>query len=389
MNRRKNLFELMGTVILLVALSVPIMQCAPAAEEAGTYENYVASLPEGCFPVPRDCYEQAIEEGELYIYNWADWWPEEIYTDFENEFGIKVTFDPLSSTDEQVAKFKLTSDVEYDLTAVGPKGYLRLKEIDVLAKANPDWLPNVNEYLPEPIKEIRFSSENPYTVPIDTFFNDYIYNKKYVAENDPRIGSYALLFENEEHAGRITWIDDMFDVIGAALLYLDYSFNSVDEAELTEAKELLLRQKPFLMAWDSLPKKSLVSGEAWISMGYSGDMRMLNLDDPETFEVVMPQEGALYGMDKIVFPIGGKHRAAAHLFTNYFHRPQVYMTFMGDFPAGCVNLAAAELLPEEWKSFLDINPTEEYLAKCEVATRQCFTGKGLELRTAVWEELKG
>lgn len=44
--------------------------------------DYVSSLPEGCFPVPQDCFEQAVEEGELCIYDWAEWWPEEIYEGF-------------------------------------------------------------------------------------------------------------------------------------------------------------------------------------------------------------------------------------------------------------------------------------------------------------------
>jgi len=52
MSRRKNLLALIGTVILLLSLSVPIMQCAPAAEEEVT-------------PPPEEEVTPPPEEGEI------------------------------------------------------------------------------------------------------------------------------------------------------------------------------------------------------------------------------------------------------------------------------------------------------------------------------------
>ncbi len=48
MSKRKRLLTLVGTVILLLSLAVPMMQCAPAAEEAVTPppEEEVTPLPE-------------------------------------------------------------------------------------------------------------------------------------------------------------------------------------------------------------------------------------------------------------------------------------------------------------------------------------------------------
>lgn len=390
MSKRKNLLALIGTLILLVSLSVPMMQCAPAAEEAGAYEDYVASVPEGCFPVPRECFEQAMEEGELYIYDWVDWIPAVILEGFEEEFGIKVTIDPLTSTDEQVAKFKLNPDTPYDITTTGPKGYQRLALLNVLRELNHDWLPNANAFMPEPVFEIRYGPEHPYTVPMDGFFfNVYGYNKKYVDEADPRVGSLALLFDAEEYAGKITMIDDMFDCVGAALMYLGYSFNSVDEGELMEAKEVLLRQKPWVLAYDSQPTRLVLEDEAWIFMWWVGNIRDQMLEYPGRFGMVLPEEGAVLDFEQMVFPIGSKNPAAAHLFANYFHRPEAYIEFITHYPSSLVNTAAIPLLPEGWEDFPEINPSEEYLAKCEPSLPIILTGKGLELRAAVWEEVKG
>jgi len=243
--------------------------------------------------------------------------------------------------------------------------------------------------MPEPVFEIRYGPEHPYTVPMDGFFfNVYGYNKKYVDEADPRVGSLALLFDAEEYAGRITMIDDMFDCVGAALMYLGYSFNSVDEGELMEAKEVLLRQKPWVLAYDSSPKRLALEGEAWIFVWWPGNIRALVLEEPERFGLVLPKEGGLFNLEQFHIPIGSRNPAAAHLFINYFHRPEVYIEFIKHYPSVMVNTAAVPFLPEGWEDYPEVNPGEEYLAKCQPSLPIILTGKGLELRTAIWEEVK-
>ncbi len=362
---------------------------APAPAPVPTaYEEYVAGLQEGEFPVPREAFEQAVEEGELYVYDWVDWIPAVIWEGFEEEFGITVTVDPLTSTDEQVAKFKLAPDTPYDITTTGPKGYLRLALINVLSELNHDWLPNLNAYIPEPVKETRYSPEHPYSAPMDGLFTGIVYNKQYVDEADPRIGSWALLFEAEEYAGRITMLDDMFDTIGQALMYLGYSYNSVDEGELMEAKEVLLRQKPWVLAYESTPKRLVLEDEAWISPWWPGDIRRLALEYPERFGLALPEEANTFGLEQMLIPKGSKNPAAAHLFINYFHRPEVYIEFIKLYPSVMVNTGAVPFLPEGWEDYPEINPSEEYLALCEQEDPIILTGEGLELRTAIWEEVK-
>ena len=98
-------FVLLLTVAIVAGLA--ISGCTASPEEGKTYEEYVDSLPEGCLPVPRECFEQALKEGQINTFEWAEWWPEEIYTEFEKEFGIKVVRDYFASEDEAIAKFKL------------------------------------------------------------------------------------------------------------------------------------------------------------------------------------------------------------------------------------------------------------------------------------------
>ncbi|MCK4354424.1 MAG: spermidine/putrescine ABC transporter substrate-binding protein [Dehalococcoidia bacterium] len=391
MNRRKNLLALIGTVVLLVSLSVPLMQCAPAAEEEappveeeGPYEAYVSSLPEGCFPVTKECFEQAKGEGQLNIYDWAEWWPEDIYEGFSEEFGIKIVRDNFADMTEVLAKFKLYPEVEYDFVLPESRLLIQMKELGVLQRINHDWVPNVNEYLPEATKQSWYDPGYQYGVASDLYILGYSYNTKYV--DDPRIPSWAVLFEpDEKYKGRITMLNSMYGVIGSALKYLGYSWNSDDEDELMEVKELLLRQKPWVMAYESWPARIVLEEEAWIAHQWYGDAYFLSRE-LESLRVALPVEGSQKGMDFMVIPIGSAHPAAAHLFINYIFRPEVnglLIETIGYLPN---HTTVGEFLSEELQ---EIQPSEEYLLdKCEYETSKAYAGKGKELRSAIWEELK-
>lgn len=370
-----------GALVLLLVFMF-LGGCSPK-KEATDYEKYVASLEEGCEPVPQDCFEQAIEEGELNMWDWAEWWPDEIFDGFTEEFGIKVTRDPLSDFDEIVTKFKLDPELEYDLTVPSTRAFLQLREIDVLQKLDHDWIPNVNKYLEDTVKNAWYDPNYQYNAPIDIAYTCYVYNTKYV--DDPRVPSWSVLLEpDEKYEGRVVMWDDMYEAIGSALRYLGYSYNSDNEDELNQAKEILLKQKPYLLAYDFYPHRIVVEEEAWIAGQWLGDYIDLNKDVP-TIRSALPEDGTRYGLDIHVIPKGAKHPAAAHLFINYLWRPKINALLFNDINYTHVHTGIEELLSEELRS---LKPSEEYLKKCEIVSPKAFTGKGLELRTAIWEEVK-
>jgi len=277
-------------VVLLLLAGLPA--CAPAAEEEVVYDEYVASLPEGCLPVPQDCFDQAMEEGQLNIYDWAEWWPEEIYTDFAEEYGLEIARDNYSDYDEVVAKFQLNPDTAYDMiTGLAGRDLFRLQGVGVLQEINYDWVPNAREYIYDRFTEMEFDPGAKYGIFSGYSYITYGYNAEYV--DDPRIPSLAVLLEpDEKYKGRITMIDDMFLTIGIALQYLGYPIDSDDEAELMEAKELLLAQKPYVMAYDWWPKRAILEGETWIAHLGIGDLWSVHSELGSMQAAATPPEGA-------------------------------------------------------------------------------------------------
>jgi spermidine/putrescine-binding protein len=332
-----------------------------------------------------DILEMVKEEGNvLNIYDWAEWWPEEIYEGFSQEYGIKIVRDNFADMDELLTKFKLNPEAKYDFVLPEGRVFMQMKELGVLHKLNHDWLPNVNKYLPEETKQSFYDPGYQYGVASDLYILGYSYNTKYI--DDPRIPSWgALLQPDEKYKGRISMLNSMYGTIGATLKYLGYSWNSVDEDELMEAKELLLQQKPYVMAYESWPVRIMIEEEAWMAEQWYGDAYFLS-QELESLRVAMPSEGSQKGIDFMAIPIGAPHPAAAHLFIDYILRPEVNALLIEAIAYLPNHTTSGQLLSEELQALL---PSEEYLSdKCEWETPQAYTGKGLELRSAIWEELK-
>jgi len=223
----------------------------------------------------------------------------------------------------------------------------------------------------------------------------YAYNSKYVDKNDPRFPHWDLLFESKDYAGRLTMLDDMYITIGCALKYLDFSYNSDDEDELMMAKQVLLRQKPWLLAYDAWPVRQVLGEEAWAAQSWIGDTWVYH-QDLKAIEGALPPEGTVMGIDQMVIPIGGPHPATAHLFMNYVFRPDVQALLIEK--VGLVHSLLPTALGADPKKVIESLPekiegwgiafSKEFLDRCEFVEPKSYTGKGLELRMKIWEELK-
>ena len=358
---------------------------APEAPAPDAYDEYVAGQPMGSLPVPRETFEQAIEEGKLYIYDWAEWWPVEIFEGFSEEFGIEVIRDHYANTDEVKTKFGLYPETPYDLiTGIGLEDTATLLDLGVAQQINHGWMPNVFEYMAEDLMEMDFDPGLEYTVATDLYFDAYLYNTNLV--DDPRIPSWSVLLEPaDEYKGRITLWDDSIETVGAVLKYLGYNWYSDNEAELMEAQELLLELKPHVMAYDSWPSLLLYGDEALISALWYGDGWFLNAEY-EAIVSVLPSEGNKLGVDIAIIPIGSPNPAAAHLFLNYLFRPEVNALYIQAIWYPPTHTAVLELLPADFQEKVTL--PEGYLDKCDPFDPRAITGIGLELRTEIWEEMK-
>lgn len=175
----------------------------------------------------------------LYIYNWADYIPEDVIRAFEEKYNCRVVYDTYASNEEMYAKFKAGGGKGYDL--IFPSGdYVSIMSKEgMLQKLDLSRIPNFKYLDKEILAKTTYDPNHEYSVPYMMGSTVVIVNRKYVKEYEK---SWSI-FEREDLRGRMTLLDDMREVLGAALKYLGYSVNTKNPKELEEAKQVVLRWK--------------------------------------------------------------------------------------------------------------------------------------------------
>ena len=119
---------------------------------------------------------------ELYVYNAGEYIDPNLIEEFEQETGIKVTYDVFETLEEMYPVIE-AGGVNYDV--VCPSDYMiqKMKENDLLAELNFDNIPNVKNIDPQYMEMSKqFDPENKYSVPYTWGTVGILYNTKLIEE---------------------------------------------------------------------------------------------------------------------------------------------------------------------------------------------------------------
>jgi spermidine/putrescine-binding protein len=196
---------------------------------------------------------------ELHVYNWSEYIDPQIYEDFEEEFGVHVVEDTFGSNEELLAKLQAGA-TGYDV--IVPSDYMVeiMIEEGLLAELNHDNVPNLSNIDPK-FGDPPYDPGMVHCVPYQWGTTGIGYNGDFFEEAPD---SWAYLFDPEMvsgYPGQLTMLNDVRETFGAALKYLGYSLNTTNEAELTEARDLLIQQKASVYAYDSEQYEDLISSD--------------------------------------------------------------------------------------------------------------------------------
>ncbi|WP_347266207.1 spermidine/putrescine ABC transporter substrate-binding protein [Paracoccus sp. (in: a-proteobacteria)] len=126
----------------------------------------------------------------------------------------------------------------------------------------------------------------------------------------------------DQLSGRVIVHDYQLTAIGNALKYFGYSFNSIDPKELADAERLLIESKPHLFAINSDYQPSMRSGDATMSMCWTGDATQLHRDMPEIV-YILGREGGEIWSDFFTVPASAPHRDAAYALIDFLLEPKM------------------------------------------------------------------
>ncbi len=322
--------------------------------------------------------------GELYVYNYGEYFDPDALQQFEEETGIKVTYDEYE-TNEMMYPLVANGAAEYDL--VCPSDYMVQRMIGegLLEEINFEHIPNIKYVDQVYMAASRALDEsNRYSVPYLWGTVGILYNKTVVTEP---VDSWDILWDTK-YKDNVLMQKSVRDAFGITLKYLGYSLNSTDENELEQAKQKLLEQKKsgVVQAYvvDEVRDK-MIANEAAIGVIYSGEALTCQKENPD-LEYVIPKEGSNLWIDSWVIPKGAKNKENAEKFLDFLCRPEIAKKNFDYITYSIPNSEGRKLIEEEeYRNSTIAFPELESLTNCE--TLKYLGPEADELYNKKWKEI--
>lgn len=315
----------------------------------------------------------------LHVYTWADYVKPELVLRFERENHCRVVMDTFDSNEAMYAKLKAGA-TGYDVLV--PSSYMVsiMWDQGMLQPLQRELLPNLVHVDPDYLA-LAVDREMHHSVPYMITVTGVAYLKSRVRD----FQSTWRQFDRADLAGRMTMLNDMRETIGAALKLLGHSLNTIDDAELAAARDVVIGWKKNLAKFENEQYKTgLASGEFLLVQGYSGDILQVQAENDD-IAFTVPAEGSSLSCDDFVIPRGAQQVELAHRYINFMHDPEVaaenteFITYL------CPNRASYARLSEDLRNNTTLFLPAEVRVKCEIIAD---LGTNNVKYTRTWDQIK-
>ena len=329
----------------------------------------------------------------LYLYNWNNYISAQTLARFEAHCACKVVQDYYADNEEMLAKLAAGAS-GYDIlvpTGNAVEALIRSRQLRPLDKARLPKLGNIRpEFLGTP-----FDPANTYSVPYAYTVTLIGYNTEKLRDLALPTDSWALIFEPrhlQKIRGRVTVLDSQRELMAAAMKYLGHSLNDTDEAKWKQARDLILRAKPYWAAFNASSYiKELTVGNIWVAHGYSSDMFQADADArragrPFRIASAIPREGAVLALDSMVLHKSGRQNALAHRFIDFMLEGENAAELSNLIGSGSPNAAARPYIDPELLRNTALFPDAATLARLEMV--RDLTPRQRRVLNRIWTEIK-
>ena len=250
----------------------------------------------------------------LKLYLPGEYLGENVISDFEKQFGVRVIVENFDSNEMMYTK--LMAGDRYDV--VIPSDYMieRLMKEDFLQPLDKSLIPNM-ENMSDAVLGMSYDPQNDWSIPYFWGSVGLVYNHENV---DPAVierEGWEIL-RNTDYAGHVYIYDSERDSFMMAFKALGYSMNTEDPDEINDAYEWLLQMNntmsPVYVTDEVID--GMMNGYKDIAVVYSGDAAVV-LDENEDMSFYMPSQGTNIWCDAMVIPANAENPKLAHEFINY------------------------------------------------------------------------
>jgi len=374
-DRRRTLLRALAAAAIGIALAA----CGPAGDGARDEKSGDAKASAG--------------GNELHLYNWNNYLAEETAKAFEASCKCKLVQDYYSDNEELLAKLAAGA-TGYDVLVPTGNAVETLISQGALRELDRSKIVGMENLKPEVLNQF-YDPTNRYSIPYAYSVTLIGYNIEKLKELGLPTDTWALIFEPkylEKLQGKVTVLDSQRELFAAALMYLGHPANDGDEAHLKEARDLILRAKPYWAAFNASSYiKELTIGNIWVAHGYSNDMFQANADAekakrPFRIGSSTPKEGAVIAIDNMVLHKTGPRPDLAYKFINFMLEPKNGAELSNMIGSGNVNAKSMQYIDDAVKDNRAVFPGPEEFRKLQEL--KDFGKKERRLLNRLWVEVK-
>jgi len=315
----------------------------------------------------------------LNVFNWSDYISPATVPNFEREYGVRVRYGIYESNEEMLARV-MSGNSGWDI--VFPTNYIvrPMLENGLLAPIDHrrlHHLDNLDARFQQPLWDPAMNWSVPYMV----ITTGIAYNRRL----RPAPAAWADMW-SPRLAGRITMLDDPFDLMGACLKKLGLSINSEDPGQLRAAQRQAIAQKKLLRAYlNAEVRDQLVSGDVLAAQMWNTTAQQA-ADESRDIAFAYPAEGFAVYPDTMVILRESRRSELAHLFIDYMLRADVAAANAQAARTTTTNAAARKLFPPEFRDNPILYPPPEVWARGEWG--RTMPAPVQRLRDRLWTEIK-
>jgi spermidine/putrescine transport system substrate-binding protein len=323
----------------------------------------------------------AFAEGELKIYNFFEYLPQDLIDKFQAETGVTVTMDTFESNESMLASLKAGKIGQYDVAVPGDYMVKILGTEGLLDTFAPEEVPNFGNIAPQWL-DVPFDPGRKSSIPYQWGSTGFSVNRD-VYTGD--ISSLSILFDPPaELQGKINVLDSQGEVLALGSIYLGIPQCSQDRDQLKALNDMLINAKQHWASFGSdTAKDVLVSGDAAAGMIYNGFSSKARAEGANV-EYAFPKEGYVLWMDNMVLLKDAPNRDNALKFMNFLLDPEnaAALTNYAAYTSGVTGVEPF-LLPEIKDSPENNPPADQkgfFIEACDEETQKLYD--------AIWTNLK-
>jgi spermidine/putrescine transport system substrate-binding protein len=322
------------------------------------------------------------KEAEITIYNWVNFLPKDVLTNFTQETGIKVNYFTYNKSELMYQKVKALNGRGYDLLITSTDLVQKMRNSGFLQAIDHRKLEYL-KYLNPKLLNRPYDPNNKFSIP-------YLWTSIGLGVNTDQLNGVNITtwqdLWHKQWKNKLLLRDDMLILFAIALKVNGYSISSKNPDEIKQAYKTLRKLIPNIKKLSNETKLNLEFINSKASIGtFSGTNASKLKQKHPIFQYIYPKEGAIFLVASFIIPANASHVENAYTFINYLLRPEIAARCANEIAEATPNLEAIKLLDKNTRQDNTLFPQNEVFEQAEI---QEGTGKMASLYQLYWKKFK-